>query len=501
MTNSRLLPEVGNSLPEPNEAATRLILRKKAKSSLVEFSKYTMPEYQAGWFHKLISDKINEMIHGDLRRLIISLPPRHGKSELISRRLPAYLLGIQPDLSIMAASYSSDLASRNNRDIQRIIDGGSYKELFPATTLNEANSRTVAGNWLRNSDLFEIVGRKGVYRCAGVGGGITGMGGHWLIIDDPVKNREEADSSVYREKIWNWYTSTFTTRQEADARILIVMTRWHSEDLIGKLQELQNAEPLADKWETIHLPAIAELKRMEYDPRLEGEALWPWKYNYEKLLQMKASVGDYQWAALYQQSPRAGGGTEWPETYFGKGIWFDEWPKILTIKTIGIDPSKGRDGRSGDYSAVVRLGRDNDGVLFVEADLDRINTEVLTDRVIEIQKEFAADAVAIESNQFQELLAVQIEQKAKANDCFFPTVKIVNTISKQIRIRRLGPYLAQGLIRFKSNSNSTRLLVDQLKDFPTASHDDGPDALEMALRVMIDLHNGRTLKTKRGLRA
>jgi len=126
---------------------------------------------------------------------------------------------------------------------------------------------------------------------------------------------------------------------------------------------------------------------------------------------------------------------------------------------------------------------------------------VLTDRVIEIQKEFAADAVAIESNQFQELLAVQIEQKAKANDCFFPTVKIVNTISKQIRIRRLGPYLAQGLIRFKSNSNSTRLLVDQLKDFPTASHDDGPDALEMALRVMIELHNGRTMKTKRGLRA
>lgn len=485
-------------LVKPQQAASELLQRRKARQNLIAFTQYTMPDYMAGWYHHLISDTLLEMIHGNLRRLIISLPPRHGKSELISRRLPAYLLGINPDLSIIASSYSADLASRNNRDVQRIIESERYKRVFPNTRLNDSNSRTVAGSWLRNSDLFEVVGHRGVYRSAGVGGGITGMGGQWLIVDDPVKNREEADSATYRQVTWDWYTSTFSTRQEADARILIVMTRWHSEDLAGKLIELADSDPKADQWKVIRLPAICnENNKDPCDPRLAGESLWPEKFDLDSLLRMKASIGEYQWSALYQQSPRSGGGTEWPDEYFLKDIWFDDWPKTLAIKTIGVDPSKGREGKHGDYSAIVQLGRDTDGTLYVEADLARRNSESIVGAVLETQGLFQADAIGIETNQFQELLAVQLQEKAKMAGYALPIVKIINTVNKQIRIRRLGPYLAQKTIRFKANSTGTKLLVDQLRDFPTSDHDDGPDSLEMALRVMIELWNGRKTKTAR----
>ena len=462
-----------------------------------------MPDYHPSWYHKLISDTVQEMIDGKLRRLIISLPPRHGKSELISRRLPAFLLGINPDLSIIASSYSADLASRNNRDVQRIIESEKYKALFPKSYLNDSNSRTVAGSWLRNSDLFEIVGQKGVYRSAGVGGGITGMGGQWLIIDDPVKNREEADSSTYRQVNWDWYTSTFSTRQEADARILVIMTRWHSDDLVGRLLELAEKDPKADQWKVINLPAIStQTDATEYDKRKEGEVLWPEKFDIDSLEKMKASIGEYQWSALYQQQPRSGGGTEWPDCYFNKDIMFDYWPNTLTLKTIGVDPSKGREGKHGDYSAIVKLGRDSDGTLYVEADLARRSSEDIIDTVLETQADFSADSIAFEVNQFQELLAIQIQNKASVCGYAVPMVKITNTVNKNIRIRRLGPYLSQGKIRFKANSPGTKLLIDQLKDFPVANYDDGPDALEMALRIMIELHNGKSnIKISRGVMA
>ena len=482
-----------SSLQQLRQGAARtLIKRNKARSSLLNFSMYTMDEYQPYWYHELISDMIQRMIFGDLRRLIISLPPRHGKSELISRRLPAYLLGHDPDASIITASYSSDLAGRMNRDVQRIIMDEKYKTIFPETTLNNSNVRTISGGYLRNSDLFEIVGKKGVYRSAGIGGGITGMGGKWLIVDDPVKNREEADSTTYRNATWNWYTSTFSTRQEADARILIIMTRWHSDDLVGRLLNLAETTEGADQWEVVNLPAIATaVPACKFDRRIEGEALWPEKYDIAKLNQMRATIGEYQFSALYQQAPRSGGGTEWPDSYFPDSIWFDYWPNTIVLRTIAVDPSKGAGGKHGDYSAIVKLGRDTDGVLYCEADLARRNSEDIIDTTLEIQAEFAADAVAIETNQFQELLATQLNAKASLAGYAVPIVKIVNVVNKQTRIRRLGPFLAGQKIRFKSKCVSTRLLIEQLKDFPTATHDDGPDALEMALRAMIELHNGR----------
>lgn len=292
--------------------------RELARRHMSDFVLYVDQNYQMNWHHQLLCEYLDRLAQKEIRRLMVFMPPRHGKSELVSRKFPAFLLGNKPDTSIIFCSYAADLASRMNRDAQRIIDDERYHELFPGTRLSDKVTRKfVEGRYQRTNDIFEIVGHRGVYRSAGVGGGITGMGGEYIIIDDPVKNREEADSATYREKVYNWYTSTLYTRLEKDGCILLTLTRWHEDDLAGKL--LKASEGGADQWTILELPAICEEPIKPYDIRREGEALWKWKYDESALTKMKATVGSRDWAALYQQHPTPGeGGTfkrEWWNYY------------------------------------------------------------------------------------------------------------------------------------------------------------------------------------------
>lgn len=183
-------------------------------------------------------------------------------------------------------------------------------------------------------------------------------------------------------------------------------------------------------------------------------------------------------------------GAEWPPEYFGASIWFDDWPPDWAIRTTALDPSKGKDAKSGDYAAEVKLGRSLDGMLWCEARLGRHTAEYLVEQAIETQRLWPADVYAVEANVFQELLAAQIASVSRARGIMLPVTPIINTTKKEVRIRRLGPHLARGGIRFR-NTPGTRLLVQQLRDFPEGEYDDGPDALEMALRIMIETWNGR----------
>jgi predicted phage terminase large subunit-like protein len=293
-----------------SDAAQLLLKRNRARTNMLDFTTFTKKDYDINWHHKLICEKLDQMAAGDIKRLLISLPVRHGKSELVSRRFPAFLLGINPDVRIIACSYSADLSQRLNRDVQRIVESPEYQVLFPDTKLNSSNVRTTSqGSWLRNSDLFEVVNHKGVYRSAGVGGGITGLGADFLVLDDPLKNREESESETVRNKIWEWYTSVFHSRQEKDAAILITMTRWHPDDIAGRVLELSQNDPKADQWEVITLPAMSEDEMEPYDLRTgPDQALWPGKYPEETLLTTKATVPTYTWLSLYQQRPSAAKG-------------------------------------------------------------------------------------------------------------------------------------------------------------------------------------------------
>jgi predicted phage terminase large subunit-like protein len=282
--------------------------RKKAKESLIDFTTMTFPQYQVSWHHRLLAKKLEQVYRGEIKRLMVNMPPRHGKSELVSRRFPAWVLGKNPEERIIACSYSADLASSINRDVQRIIQTPEYEEIFPETRLNEKNVVTTAErSFLKNSRIFEVVGRKGYYLSAGVGGPIVGRGFYLGIIDDPIKNREEASSYTYREKTWDWYRSTFLTRGEGKAspggeeRIVATWTRWHEDDLGGRI--LQQAKLDKQDWEILSLPAILDCDPCVDDPREYGQPLWKEKYPLEKLEVRKLEVGTREWEAQYQQRP------------------------------------------------------------------------------------------------------------------------------------------------------------------------------------------------------
>jgi len=275
-----------------------------ARRFLLDFTTYTYPGYEVNWHHRLNCSLLDDFATKSDQRLMIFAQPRSGKSELVSRRLPAFILGRDPDAWIIAASYGAELARSMNRDVQRIMDGDEYRRLFPATQLWGKNVRNMAdGSYLRNSDMFEVVGRRGFYLGVGVGGSLTGRGARYMILDDPVKNRKEANSPTYRQAVWEWYTSTFYTRLAPGGNILLIVTRWHEDDLAGRLLAAAKADPKADQWTVLNLPAVAEEPVAAYDPRQPGEVLWPTRWDAAEMARKRAVVGERDWASLYQQRP------------------------------------------------------------------------------------------------------------------------------------------------------------------------------------------------------
>lgn len=319
-----------------------------------------MPGYEVNWHHRVLCRYLDRFVAGEIKRLMVFAPPRTGKSELVSRRLPAYLLGRNPDAHIIACSYGDDLASRMNRDVQRIMDTPAYRAVFPGTTLYGRNVRASAqGHYLRNSDMFEVVGHRGAYRSAGVGSGIVGMGFDWGIIDDPIRNREDAESPTYREKLWEWYTSVFYSRQEKDARILLMHQRWHDDDLAARLLALQDTDPSADRWTVVSFPAVLDSAPGADDPRRPGEALWPGKFGLDTLAAIKANDAR-AWEAMYQQRPRPAEGA----------LFKREWFKVVEHAPVRLSwvrywdlAASTRD--SADYTASAAVAMGEDGTLFV----------------------------------------------------------------------------------------------------------------------------------------
>ena len=232
---------------------------------------------------------------------MVFMPPQHGKSELVSRRLPAYLLGKDPTKLIAGCSYSSDLATSFNRDVQRIIDDEVYYGVFPGTTLNSSNVKTSAkGSYLRNADLFEIVEHRGKYKSVGVGGALTGFTVDIGIIDDPIKDRMQAESLTVRENVWGWYNTVFSTRLHNDSQQLITLTRWHDDDLAGRILKKANKD---GSWHILTLEAIRERIQHPKDPRQQGEALWESRHSKKKIMGL-AQADPQTFQALYQQDPR-----------------------------------------------------------------------------------------------------------------------------------------------------------------------------------------------------
>lgn len=292
----------------PQQAASVLLKRRAARKSLLEYILYTSPYYLQSYFSRSVCEQLDRFI-ADVQAsvrpvLILSAPVQHGKSEIVSRKLPAYLLGKFPDWRIAAASYSSTLSDSMSLDVRRNLASREHQELFPIS--EQRRNFTVN----RNGELSSPTGT-GSYISDGVGGGFTGRSADIFIIDDPIKNSEEALSQTTKEKIWSWYQSTSKTRMSKDSGMIIMATRWAMDDLTGRVIESVGG---TGRLRCLTYPAINEPDEIGYDPELPRGPLVPELHPIEQLREVKAETSEYFWAALYQQKPQPLGGNVFKES-------------------------------------------------------------------------------------------------------------------------------------------------------------------------------------------
>ena len=268
-----------------------------AKTDYLTFIKYTFPKFIINWHHRSISDILQQFADGNIKKLMLFCPPQVGKTQMSTRHLSAFLMGQNPDRKIAVCAYNASLARSFNRDIQRIIDDPLYANVFPETKLNTKNIATDAkGSALRNSEIFQPVGYQGYVKTVGLGGPLTSYTVDVGIIDDPIKDAQEAYSAVYRERAYDWYDKVFRTRLHNDSQQLMTLTRWHHDDLAGRILSQE------DDWVVIKFPAIKEDDDNPYDKRTYGEALWPERHSLETMLKIKKQ-NPMTFASMYQQRP------------------------------------------------------------------------------------------------------------------------------------------------------------------------------------------------------
>ena len=293
------------------------ISQELSRRDLFEFSCYTFPKIgeESNWFHETYYGLLQSFYEGKIPRLIVSVPPQFGKSEGSSRRGIAWCLGHNPDKKIGLVSYNYPFASKFNRDVQRIIDDEKYCKTFPNTRINGKNVVT-STSWLRNSEEFEIVDKKGGLKTVGVGGGLTGNTIDILVMDDLYKDFADATSPVKSESVWEWYLTVAKTRLHNDSQELIVFTRWSENDLVGRLEEQElvhtlkeGEDPLEvvktlprDCFLKINFEALKETAPTDLDPREIGESLWESRHSAEKLNATR-QLDISKFEALYQGNP------------------------------------------------------------------------------------------------------------------------------------------------------------------------------------------------------
>lgn len=449
----------------------------RARSGLLNFTRYTYPQFEVAWHNRQIARTLNRFAQGLVPRLMIFTAPRHGKSELVSRRCPAWLLGLDPDLQVMLTSYSAKLADKMNLDVQRIITSPKYKELFPATRIAEKGIEAL-GTWRRNQDYFEVVGRRGYFRSAGVGGSLTGEGADVGFIDDPVKNWDEALSEVYREKVWNWYTSTFLTRLSKNGRVLLTCTRWHEDDLAGRILKRAENDPEADQWEVLRLPALKEGTPTDVDPRAEGEALWPERFPVRRLVAARAASLRV-FTSLYQQRPSP------PQ---GNLVARDAW----RFYRRGELPEDGLWNVSADLNLKDR--KESDNTVYLEW-LESGARYYITRRVkkpmnyVEMEDTFVAFCL----NAGHTVSAKWIEDAALAQalvgrlSARIPgLIPVPVTTGKLQRAEAVVPYINSGNV-FLPHPDDEAWVVDFIEEwanFPHGKHDDQVDATSLGLLQM-----------------
>jgi len=448
------------------KAKEELALRQLTRKRLLPFVERFNPDYQAGWVHKDICKRL-EQFSRDVEekkspRLMLFMPPRHGKSTLASVAFPAWHIGRNPQHEFISCSYSGSLAMAFSRKVRGMLREDGYKSAFKSRLDPTSQS---AEAWLTTAG--------GGYVAAGVGGGITGKGAHILLIDDPVKNREDAESQNNRDSNWDWYTSTAYTRLAPGGGVLVILTRWHDDDLAGRL--LTQGEEGGDDWEVVRYPAIAE-EAEEF--RSVGDALHPERYDVEALHRIERAVGPRDWSALYQQNPVADDGD-----YFTRDMI-----KYFERDDIDLDRMKfyaawdlaiGKNDRN-DYTVGMIIGVDEEDNLFVcDVVRGRFDGLEIVEQILDLYETWKPSMIGIEKGHIEMALGPLLEKRVQERGLYEAYFKDLKTgrRDKEARARAIQGRMQQGKVFFPRDEIFTGPLIAELLRFPNGVHDDQVDTL------------------------
>lgn len=457
--------------------AAELLCRRQARDSLVRFIEVVTPDIVPARHHRLIIERLEAVEHGDIPRLMIFCPPGAAKSTYASILFPPWFLGRNPERSIIGASHSGELAERFGRHVRNLVGSTDFRRVFG---FGLSGDSAAAGRWETE--------RGGEYYAVGVDASVTGRRADLGIIDDPVKGRAEADSQTIRDRTWDWYRSDFWPRLKPGGRIVFIATRWHEDDLAGRLLAEQSSG--GERWEVLSLPAEAKVG----DPlgRTPGAPLWPEWFRPEMFAEAKRDVRN--WSALYQQEPTPESGYYFKSEWIR---WYDTMPANETLRTYGAS-DYAVTAQGGDWTVHGVVGVDpHDDIYVLDLWRDQAASDVWVEAFLDLMQRWRPLMWAEEQGQIIRSLGPFIEKRQMERRLFFTYRKQFSSAhDKPTRAQSIRGRMAMGKVYFPKRAPWAADLVSELLRFPAGKNDDQVDVLSLIGRMLDDLIPGTAPKAE-----
>ena len=460
--NLQALPEEAlKEILALTEAKKRLDLQEEAQERFMSFAHHVYENFIEGRHHRIIAEKLEKVARGEIKRLIVNMPPRHSKSEFASYLMPAWFLGRNPKLKIIQATHNTELAVRFGRKVRDLLDDPQYQEVFPDTKLKEDNKG--AGRWQTQAG--------GEYFAAGVGAAVTGRGADLFVIDDPHSEQDALSESAF-DHAYEWYTSGPRQRLQPGGSIIIVMTRWGKKDLTGRLLAAQGSDIMSDQWEVVEFPAILP----------SGSALWPEFWEKDALLGIKASLPVAKWSAQWQQEPTVS------EAAIIKREWWQVWDKedIPSLDYIlqAYDTAFSKK-ESADYSAITTWGifkpeeAGAEHIILLDARRGRWNFPELKEVAYEEHEYWEPDMVIVEAKATGTPLIDELRLRGIPALGFAPG----KGRDKVTRMHMVAPLFEAGGVWAPDavEKKFSDEVIEEVTSFPNGDHDDFCDSMTLAL--------------------
>lgn len=446
-------------------AAVELLRRHDAQRNLIAFTEYTFARYRVARHHRLIAAQLERVLKGEVDRLMLLVPPRHGKSELASRRFPAFYLGHHPDRQFLSISATADLAADFGRDVRNLTAGAEYCALFDTELAADSHAK---GKWHTSAG--------GVYYSVGIGGAVLGRGAHVMLIDDPFASMEEALSETTRKSVWDWYTGTAYNRLMPGGAIIIINHRMHEDDLAGRLLAQQVAG--GDRWEVVELPAISD----------GGDALWPDAYPVQALERIRTNIQARFWSALYQQRPAPEDGDYFSAEWL---IPSDRAPTHSTLAIYGASDYAVTSG-GGDYTVHIVVGVDPFEHMYV-LDLWRgqAASDVWIEKWCDLVLKWKPLGWAEETGQIRSGIGPFRDKRARERSAWCAVKDFPTRGDKAVRAQSIRGRMGQLGLHVPIMAPWYPSLRAELLAFPAGAHDDQVDALGLIGQILDVMRKGR----------